>query len=105
MGSFKFPSREAVERLREEYPPGTRISLIKMEDPFSKLKPGARATVQGIDDAGGLMCRWDNGEGLSLDFFEDDYRKLTAEELAEEQKMQEEHEMAEEQDFGMNMGM
>ena len=101
MGSFKFPSHQAVERLREQYPPGTRISLLKMDDPYSKLQPGDRETVEGVDDAGGLMCRWDNGEGLSLDYFEDDYRKLTAEELAEEQAMAEP-----EQDNGeMTMGM
>lgn len=101
MGNFKFPSRQAVERLREEYPPGTRIALQKMDDPYSKLKPGDRATVEGVDDAGGLMCRWDNGEGLSLDFFEDDYRKLTPDELAEEQAMAE----PEQDNSTMEMGM
>ena len=107
MGNFKFPSRQAVERLREQYPPGTRISLLKMDDPYSKLQPVARATVQGVDDAGGLMCKWDNGEGLSLDYYEDDYRKLTAKELAEEQAMAEKEDMTEvEQDGGeMEMGM
>ena len=101
MGNFKLPSHQEVERLREQYPPGTRISLLKMEDPYSKLKPGDRATVQGVDDAGGLMCRWDNGEGLSLDFFEDDYRKLTPEELAEEQILAE----AEQDNSELNMRM
>ncbi len=103
MGNFRFPSRQAVERLREEYPPGTRIALQKMDDPYSKLRPGDRATVQGVDDAGGLMCRWDNGEGLSLDFFEDDYRKLTPEELAEEQAQ--EMTETEQENGGMEMGM
>lgn len=30
-----FPSRETVERIRKQYPVGTRVELLKMEDPLS----------------------------------------------------------------------
>ena len=30
---MKFPSREIVERVRREYPTGTRVELIRMDDP------------------------------------------------------------------------
>lgn len=61
-----FPSKETVERLRREYPAGTRLELISMDDPYSKLKPGERATVRGVDDAGNILCERDTGSVLSL---------------------------------------
>ena len=29
---MKFPSREIVERIRREYPAGTRVELVRMDD-------------------------------------------------------------------------
>lgn len=81
---FGFPSREVVERLRKEYPEGTRLSLISMDDPYSKLVPGDRGTVTHVDDGGTIHMRWDRGSSLGLAFGEDSFRKLTDEELSEE---------------------
>lgn len=61
-----FPSKETVERLRREYPAGTRVKLILMDDPYTKLKPGNQATIRGVDDAGNILCDWDCGSSLSL---------------------------------------
>ncbi len=94
---MRFPSKEAVERLREQYPVGARVELEKLDDPFSKLKPGDRGNVKFVDDAGQLHVRWDSGSGLALDFFEDSYRLLTPEEL-EAEKAQEEQTQAENED-------
>ena len=81
---FGLPSREVVERLRKEYPEGTRLSLISMDDPYSKLECGDRGTVTHVDDGGTIHMRWDKGSGLGLAYGEDSFRKLTAKELAEE---------------------
>ena len=35
-----FPSKDTVERLRKQYPSGTRVELVHMNDPYSKLRPG-----------------------------------------------------------------
>ena len=83
---FGFPSKEVVENLRKEYPEGTRLSLISMEDPYSKLLPGDRGTVKHVDDGGTIHMRWDKGSSLGLVYGEDSFRKLTPEELAQEQK-------------------
>lgn len=80
-----FPSKETVERLREQYPDGTRIALEHMDDPYSKLKPGDRGTVVNVDDAGTIHTNWDCGSGLGIAYGEDSCRKLTEQELAEEQ--------------------
>jgi hypothetical protein len=72
----KFPSKETVERLRLEYPKGSRIELINMDDPYSKLVPGDRGTVQAIDDTGTIFPAWDNGSGLGIVYGVDAVRKL-----------------------------
>ena len=99
---MKMPNEKDIERLREEYPPGTRIALVAMDDTYSKLMPGDRGEVTHIDDTGTVFVNWDCGSGLGLVFLEDRYRKLTSEELAEEQEEQQDEEMS---DGGMNMGM
>ena len=32
-----FPSREIVERVRREYPAGTRVALVRMDDVLSRI--------------------------------------------------------------------
>ena len=62
---MNFPSRETVERLRRQYPEGTRVELVRMNDP--QAPPiGTRGTERGVDDAGSIMVAWDNGSGLSV---------------------------------------
>lgn len=58
-------SPEILSRLRNEYQNGTRVELIRMEDP--KAPPvGIRGTVIGVDAIGSIMVRWDNGSGLHV---------------------------------------
>ena len=64
-------SKDALERLRKQFPKGTRGVLIKMDDP--QAPPiGTKGTVRGVDDAGSIMVRWDTGSGLSVVYGEDD---------------------------------
>lgn len=58
-----FPNREIVAALRVEYPAGTRVKLLKMDD-IQAPPIGTLGTVSGIDDTGSIMVRWDNGSGL-----------------------------------------
>jgi hypothetical protein len=63
----KFPSQEEVAYLRRKYPEGTRITLkAPLNDPYAEQKPGDMATVKGVDDAGSILCAWNNGSSLSL---------------------------------------
>lgn len=32
-------SRQTLERLRKEYPVGTRVELIRLDDPYRKIDP------------------------------------------------------------------
>ena len=72
---MKFPSREIVERIRREYPAGTRVELVQMDD--AQAPPvGTKGTVKGVDDTGSLLMRWDNGSGLNVVYGEDMVRKV-----------------------------
>ena len=85
--NMPFPSRSQVDFTRSCYPPGTRIVLSRMNDPFSPVEPGTRGTVRYVDDAGQIGVAWDNGRSLSLIPGEDSFRKLTQQEIAKEQGM------------------
>lgn len=77
--------RRLAQRNRETYPPETRLELINMNDPYAPVPSGTRGTVKFIDDMAQIHVEWDNGRTLPLNSDEDSFRKLTEEELAEEQ--------------------
>ena len=71
---MSFPSKETVDLLRSRYPKGTRVDLLRMDDP--QAPPiGTKGTVHGVDDAGSIMVAWDNGSGLNVVYGEDLCRK------------------------------
>jgi len=72
----KFPTPESVAQLRKEYPRGTRVELLRMNDPYSKLMPGDKGTVDFIDDIGTLFCICDSGSTLGVVYGEDAVKKL-----------------------------
>ena len=63
-----FPSRAVVESLRRNYPEGTRVALVSMDDPYTKLLPGDQGTVIAVDDVGNhphpVEQRIDAGRGV-----------------------------------------
>ena len=72
---MRFPSKTIVERIRREYPTGTRVELVQMDDP--QAPPiGTKGTIIGVDDTGSLLMRWDNGSGLNVVYGEDIVRKV-----------------------------
>lgn len=70
-------SKEALQHLREQYPKGTRVELISMNDPYNtKLLPGCRGTVLSVDSIGTVHVAWDCGSGLGVVYGEDYCRKV-----------------------------
>lgn len=57
--------RNKVKQLKEEYPKGTRVKLIYMEDEQAPPN-GTLGTVVGVDDMATILVSWDNGSTLSL---------------------------------------
>ena len=64
MPQMKFPSREIVEKLRVQYPEGTKVELISMNDPYRDMPPGLKGTVKSVDDTGTVFVSWENGSSL-----------------------------------------
>ena len=65
INAYASPTKETIKRLREEYPPGTRIVLDSMDDPHAPPS-GTKGTVAYVDDMGQIGMNWDNGSSLSL---------------------------------------
>ena len=72
---MRFPSKAVVEVLRRQYPVGTRVELVRMDDP--QAPPiGTKGTVLGVDDIGSIMVAWDSGGSLNVVYGEDICRKV-----------------------------
>ena len=72
---MRMPDRSDVERMRKHFPVGTRVELVKMDDPQAP-PVGTKGTVIGVDDMASLLVRWDNGSGLSVAWGEDLVMKI-----------------------------
>lgn len=76
---MKFPNRETVERVRREYPAGTRVELVHMDD-VQAPPIGTKGTVTGVDDTASVMVAWDNGSNLHAIYGEDVVRRIKEDE-------------------------
>ena len=75
MVNMSYPSREIVADLRREYPEGTRVELIAMDD-IQAPPAGTLGTVRIVDDIGSIHVKWDNGSGLAIAYGVDQCRKI-----------------------------
>ena len=71
-----FPNRNIVERIKKEYPAGTRVELIEMNDPYRPMPEGLQGTVTSVDDTGTIHVNWDNGSSLGVVYGEDRCRRV-----------------------------
>ena len=69
-------SKEALQALREQFPAGTRIELVRMDDCYAP-PIGTKGTVLSVDDIGSAMVAWDNGSRLSVVYGEDSCRVIS----------------------------
>jgi hypothetical protein len=71
-----FPPRNIVEKVKEEYPTGTRVELVELNDPYRQIEKGTRGTVSCVDDTATIHVDWDNGCHLGVVYGEDSCKKL-----------------------------
>ncbi len=75
MKQMNIPDRATVERVRAEYPPGTKVELLSMDD--AQAPPvGTIGEGLAVDDAASIIMRWQNGSGLNVLFGIDRVRKV-----------------------------
>ena len=72
---MRFPNKEKIKMLRREYPAGTKVELLAMDDRHAP-PVGTIGEVIAVDDIGQLVMRWQNGSGLSLIPGVDSFRKV-----------------------------
>ena len=68
---------EILASLRERFPQGARVELLRMDDP--QAPPiGTKGTVRGVDDTGSIMVAWDGGGSLKIheDYGREDVAKV-----------------------------
>ena len=74
---MRLPDRETIAQMREVYRPGTRVELLRMDDP--QAPPiGTKGTVRGVDDTGSIMVAWDGGGSLHVLYGIDECRIVLA---------------------------
>ena len=70
-----FSRYEQVLEMRKQYPSGSRVELLKMDD-VQAPPIGTKGTVLCVDDTGSIMVDWDNGSGLNVIYGVDIVRKI-----------------------------
>lgn len=73
---MQFPDRKIVERIKKEYPTGTKVELVSMNDRYRSLPPGLLGTVECVDDVGTIHVKWENGCHLGVAYGADSCRKV-----------------------------
>ena len=69
---MKIIDQETLATIRKEYPIGSTVELIKMNDPHNtSLIPGSKGTVISVDDIGTIHVSWDCGSSLGVVYGED----------------------------------
>lgn len=68
-------TQNELKMLRLQYPKGTRLELVSMDDPHG-VPVGTIGEVDFIDDAGQIHMKWQNGSRLALIPGEDSFRRV-----------------------------
>lgn len=72
---MRIPTKIELEEIRREYPNGTRVKLLYMDD-FQAPPIGTEGVVYGVDDTGSLLVHWQNGSSLNVIFGLDRVEKI-----------------------------
>jgi hypothetical protein len=64
-----------VTKIREKFPIGSTVELVKFEDPYTTLPIGMRGTVESIDDIGQIRVNW-NEKKSGLGFMPNELKKI-----------------------------
>ena len=64
-----------VSLLKSKYPQGTRVKLVRMDDPQAP-PVGTEGIVRHVDDIGTIHVSWANGSGLGVIPGEDEIQIL-----------------------------
>jgi len=64
---MSFIKSKELELLKKQYPSGSRVVLIGMDDPYrGPLNPGELGTIVTVDSIGTIHVNWDCGSSLGI---------------------------------------
>ena len=66
---------ETIEHLREGFPRGCRVELVRMDDPQAP-PPGTLGKVVAVDDIATIHVAWSTGSGLGVAWGQDSCRRV-----------------------------
>ena len=69
-------TKEELENLRKQYPAGTVVRLIKMDD-IQAPPVGTLGTVRYVDDIATIHVSWETGSSLGIVYGIDEIEKLS----------------------------
>lgn len=67
--------KEEIEKLKKQYPNGTRVRLLKM-DAIDPVPAGTIGVIDFVDDGGMIHMDWSNGQNMAIDPQEDRFEVL-----------------------------
>ena len=73
---MRYPSKETIEVLRKQYPAGTLVELVSMDDEPQAPPPGTIGKVIAVDDIGTVHIAWRTGGSLGAAYGKDCIRKV-----------------------------
>ena len=59
-------TQKEIKYIKQKYPIGTKVKLIKMYDFYNDLATGEEGIITSVDDLGTLHIKWENGSTLGL---------------------------------------
>lgn len=71
-------NRKTLDFLRKEYPSGTKVELISLDDAYSKIPVGTIGIVKFVDDAGQIHTNWEGYGSLALIYGVDEWKKVVS---------------------------
>ena len=69
-------TKTEVEKLRQQYPAGTLVRLIRMDD-LQAPPVGTLGTVRYVDDIATIHVSWETGSSLGVVYGMDEIEKLS----------------------------
>ena len=72
---MKIITKAKVDELNQQYPTGTVVKLVKMDDSQAP-PPGTKGTVRYVDDIGTIHVSWETGSSLGVVYGMDKIEKV-----------------------------
>jgi hypothetical protein len=65
-----------IKKIKENYPKGTKVRAIKLDDPYVSINKGDEGIVDSVDDMGTVHILWDKGFRLGAVLGVDEVEKI-----------------------------